>query len=457
MTAIVPALAAYEARSFEARFSEYAAEFDLRQVASVYFTEEGKEKRKPLQAMRVRVVADGERAVGKQIHILHEGSRREKKCPLVGARAWPLHLAPQAGDAQPTFAGHSVCIRMPESTLGWIVAHPTAADQGRFLDQLCLAGCLVRDLPSQIAFLPEADQPSPLLRLGRPTTSRTQTDAEVVALKVATAEDKMSQLLDEANVLLSLQHPGIVRAYGTYEVRVNDKRSLGMVLDYKAGMDLSYWIPVCGLPEGLARGVLTQVGEALVYLHGLGVVHRDIKPSNVLCDRAKDGSVQVVLADFGLAADITDKDKMSTRCGTGGFVAPEIFQTDWPAQVREDKVTDLTKIDVFSFGMMTYTIIFGKNPFSASTLDGTYLRNARCLLSFEEMGERFSAELQSFLSGICARDPKRRFSSSKACAHLWLSGDGGVPSSGDEGMGPDKVAWAAFEQASYEEGRSATI
>jgi serine/threonine protein kinase len=391
--------------------------------------------------MRVRVIDDEDKPLCKQLHIQAENGK-EKLVSLPGARAWLLNVAPKTGDVQPSFAEHSVCLReAADSSRGWIVAHPTATARRSFLELLCRSGCLVRDLPDHIAFLPEAEQPSAELRLGRPTSSRTATDAQTVAIKVTTEEDKMSQLLNEANVLQSLHHEGIVRAYGIYEVKVHDERALAMVLDYKMGMDLSYWIPSSGLPERLARAVLAQVCDAMIFLHGFGVVHRDLKPGNILCERAQDGSMKVVIADFGLATHIKDKERLSMRCGTGGFVAPEMFQMNWPAQVREDQVADPTKIDVFSFGMMAYGMIFGVNPFTASTLDATYLRNAHCSISIQDMEGR-SAELKSFLSGVCAKHPHRRYTSSDALADPWFSADRG--SSGSEHV---KVTWAAFEQA----------
>jgi serine/threonine protein kinase len=412
----------------------------------LYFTEDNKDKRSHFEAMSVRVIADEDKPLSKQLH-MKAGSGRTRTVSLLGARAWVLNVATKPGDVQPSFSENSVCIRESvESNRGWIVAHPSATNQRSFLELLCRAGCLVRDLPDHIAFLPEADQPSATLRLARPTSSRTATAAEIVAVKVTAEEDKMTQLLNETNVLLNLQHDGIVRAYGVYEVKVHDERALAMVLDYKMGMDLSYWIPADGLPEHLARAVLAQVCDAMVYLHGLDIVHRDIKPGNVLCERAEDGSVKAVIADFGLATHIMDKQKLAMRCGTGGFVAPEMFQMNWPAQVKDDQVKDPSKIDVFSLGMMTYGLLFGVNPFTASTLDTTYLRNAQCSVSFEDMGGR-SAELKSFLTGACAKHPHRRFASSEALAHPWFSADRGASGSGYTVRSHEKVTWAEFERA----------
>ena len=96
-------------------------------------------------------------------------------------------------------------------------------------------------------------------------------------------------------------------------MKAEGKRSLGVVLDYKDGKELACWIPTGGLPECMVRGVMGDVCDALTYLHGIPVVHRDIKPSNVFCERAEDGSLKAVLADFGLAAHAMNKNKMSLR------------------------------------------------------------------------------------------------------------------------------------------------
>ena len=200
-------------------------------------------------------------------------------------------------------------------------------------------------------------------------------------------------------------------------------------------MDLGSWIPPGGLPEYMVSGMMAPICCAMVYLHGLPVVHRDIKPSNVFCELAEDCSVKVVLADFGLAAHIMDKENMSSRCGTGGFVAPEMFQLDWDRHLEEEAIANVAKIDVFSFGMMVYATAYGENPFIDTTLTWTYARNAHCLLPLSNMGGR-SDDLQYVLHGLCAKNPRQRYSSSEALADPWFSSAAKVP-------------WAAFERASH--------
>merc|ERR1719482_2061520 len=107
---------------------------------------------------------------------------------------------------------------------------------------------------------------------------------------------------------------------------------------------------------------------------------------------------------------------MSSRCGTVGFVAPEMFRLDWDRHLEaEEAVANVTKIDVFSFGMMVYATVFGENPLIDTTQNSTYARNARCLLPLLNMGGR-SDDLQYALHGLCAKNPRERYSSSEALA-----------------------------------------
>jgi serine/threonine protein kinase len=413
------------------------------QVARVQNFGDRKQERRAFEEMSVHIIADGRNPLYKRL-LMSKGSGHEMTVSLRGATAWMMHVySTHPEDVQPSFAEHSVCISIDhDARISWLVASPTPEDQCTLLDRLCAAGCIMRDLQDQIKMLPSTAHPSQDLRLGRASLSRGVPKEEIVALKLATDEEKMEQMLNEVQVLLNLQHDQIVRAYGIYELKVNGEHSLGMVLDYKKGKDLSSWISIVGLPERIIRGMMAQLCDALVYLHELSVVHRDIKLSNVLCEPAENGSVKVALADFGLAANIMDKERISARCGTVGYIAPEVFREDWRMQLEEEPVTNVLKIDVFSFGIMIYTAVFGRNPFvdTDATEHASRVRNARGLVSFANMGGRSKA-LQSLLSGLCAKDRRQRYSSSEALAHPWFSSDRG------DGCKLGDVTWAAFVQA----------
>ena len=81
------------------------------------------------------------------------------------------------------------------------------------------------------------------------------------------------------------------------------------------------------LSEKKAAKLLQNVLKGLKSMHSLNIMHRDIKPENILF-RSKSFSnntdTQVVLADFGLATFNNVERYIFPKCGTPGFVAPEI-------------------------------------------------------------------------------------------------------------------------------------
>lgn len=70
-----------------------------------------------------------------------------------------------------------------------------------------------------------------------------------------------------------------------------------------------------------------------------------MKPENIIF-KSKEDPYEVVLVDFGFATRVEDYKKLFTRCGTPGYVAPEVLN-DFPYN---------TKADVFSAGIIFYIL-----------------------------------------------------------------------------------------------------
>ncbi|CAD8160126.1 unnamed protein product [Paramecium pentaurelia] len=144
--------------------------------------------------------------------------------------------------------------------------------------------------------------------------------------------------------------------------------------------------------------IIQQVIEALQYIHSHGIIHRDIKPENIIL-REQGMIEQVVLADFGLA-DYFRKDckYMFTRCGTPGFVAPELLQ---------DKIYDY-KVDIYSCGILFYYLLVGKGPFDSNNYDQTVMANFNGWVDLTKL--QFSIECLELLRGMLDPNPIKRYS-----------------------------------------------
>ena len=131
-------------------------------------------------------------------------------------------------------------------------------------------------------------------------------------------------LRKEFEILIQLQHPGVVQAVGLEQVP-----GLGtcIVMEYVDGTTLKEWIGTSarrGSPPTAARTndairILDELLQAVAYIHSLGIAHRDLKPQNIMLTR---NGNNVKLVDFGLA-DTDSYAMLKQQAGTARYMAPE--------------------------------------------------------------------------------------------------------------------------------------
>ena len=147
-------------------------------------------------------------------------------------------------------------------------------------------------------------------------------------------------LLNEIVALKKLSHPNIAKIKSLY--CVGDE--LCIVMEYVRGKRMIDVLKQNGhFSERRTAGIAKQLLMTIGYIHEKNVIHRDLKPENLLINQEDDNLV-VKLVDFGLAAFIGVKYYGFKKCGTAGFIAPEIF--------RDEPFSD--QIDVFSLGVVLF-------------------------------------------------------------------------------------------------------
>ena len=139
----------------------------------------------------------------------------------------------------------------------------------------------------------------------------------------------------------NLNHPNIIKLYEVYEGQYH----IYLVLELLKGGELFDRIIKKGhYSEKDAATIISKLLSALEFMHNRGIMHRDIKPENLILK--DENEYDIKLADFGLAEYQDKKDLLFKRCGTPGYVAPEIL---------DDKPYD-TKVDIFSAGAILYIL-----------------------------------------------------------------------------------------------------
>ena len=116
------------------------------------------------------------------------------------------------------------------------------------------------------------------------------------------------------------------------------------------------------LTEPEVQYYMSQILAALAYLHSIKVIHRDLKLGNLLLDK----NMCVKIGDLGLAAKVSDaEERKRTLCGTPNYIAPEIL---------ENKHGHSFQVDIWSTGVVMYTLLFGRPPYESKDVKSTYKR-----------------------------------------------------------------------------------
>jgi len=221
-------------------------------------------------------------------------------------------------------------------------------------------------------------------------------------------------LSSEAELLTSLQHPGIVRFYEWFQTDVH----LYLIMELMEGGDLLQSILEDGhFAELQARQLFQEVCEAVRYLHAKNVVHRDLKPENILLTSKDREDMHPKIADFGLARKNMQSRDCKTFCGTPHYFAPEVINTFRDRELGQSVGYGKT-VDMWSLGVILYILLSGIPPFEEEglyeqILDGKYEFDVREWTTV-------SPEAKQLVRGLMTVNPKERLTIEQAFQIRWL-------------------------------------
>lgn len=144
-----------------------------------------------------------------------------------------------------------------------------------------------------------------------------------------------------------MNHPNIMKLEEIHE----SKNSVYLVMELLEGGELleRFSSKVKNTSEDI-KGFMFNIMCALSYLDSLRIMHRDLKPENLIF-KQKSSTSELALVDFGLGSKVDLEDYMFKRCGTPGFVAPEIINSSSTVFTKFSP-----KCDVYSAGLIFYLL-----------------------------------------------------------------------------------------------------
>ncbi|KAL4641839.1 MAP/microtubule affinity-regulating kinase 3-like isoform X2, partial [Arapaima gigas] len=199
-----------------------------------------------------------------------------------------------------------------------------------------------------------------------------------------------------------------------FEVIETDK-TLYLVMEYASGGEVFDYLVAHGrLKEKEARAKFRQVLlcanfrlslAMLQYCHQKRIVHRDLKAENLLLD----ADMNIKIADFGFSNEFTMGNKLDTFCGSPPYAAPELFQ---------GKKYDGPEVDVWSLGVILYTLVSGSLPF-----DGQNLKELRerVLRGKYRIPFYMSTDCENLLKRFLVLNPAKRGTLEQIMKDRWIN------------------------------------
>lgn len=209
-------------------------------------------------------------------------------------------------------------------------------------------------------------------------------------------EETIERFRREAKIYANLEHPNIVPIYDIGIV----EGIVFFIMKFIEGETLSKIIRREGkLSERRAIKIMSDLLDALAYIHKKGIIHRDIKPHNIMIDK----NDRTILADFGIARTLesTSFTKSGAILGTAYYLSPE--------QAKGLPIDH--RVDIYSAGVTLYEMVTGELPFKGeNTLMVLYQHVNELPPLPSKFNPKISKEMEQVILKALEKEPNKRYS-----------------------------------------------
>jgi len=230
------------------------------------------------------------------------------------------------------------------------------------------------------------------------------TKDEFAVKMIDKVETPINEIKQEAEMLQKLAHPTIVKLHDVYY----EKAFVCMVMEIYRGGDMIegmqlHWKSLGMLPMSVVGNISKQMIESIAWLHQNSVVHRDVKGDNYLMDRKdiENPDCRIFLSDFGTVRELKDGERLSSKCGTKTYWAPEFFAMNYGM-----------KVDVWAIGVVMYGLVTGRFPFKGED----DVKNKKVVIP-----PRSTKECGELLKKLLEKKEPERLSASQARVHPFVA------------------------------------
>ena len=223
----------------------------------------------------------------------------------------------------------------------------------------------------------------------------------------------------EISIVKKLHHKNINQILAFIKM---DENSYFSVLELGKYGDLDYFssklLKRTKLSETCINYLSKPILESLEYIHRCKIIHMDIKPGNILIDSELNPKIIDFSASCSFAEFNTEDLVRFPFIGTGKFIPPEIIER------AHMKIKYGEEIDIYSFGITIYYLIFGIYPYNLNEVRSKEydkilekVKNEKLLFPKEV---KISEKCKDFLSKTLEKDYRKRITIKNALKHPWI-------------------------------------